>query len=353
MKGFKKIMVATMATALLLSSSMVAFAADGSGTQTGTGSVEGVVTTDVYSADLPTTGTEGYKYIADPQGLIIKTEAAKYSGATFEEGATLFFKNSDTSYTDTSNAGTIKNMSSVPLKVSVKAKATVGSGEGAAALATTKAFSGDDALEVYLALTDGDERNEKVIGASDVELTAVLGAAPEGAYDYTYDSSEGKYKYAMVSGAADTYKFAEYSFYITGAANAGATWAETTALPSIDVTWSVELATASDVVTVPTPSQEAQKKVAAFSAGDEVGTISYTKGDEELVITSIKMTNDSGEFDGYNAMDGVWADALDDGSSIVFDSKYLAFYSGEVDAVIAYTEGGESKSTTVKVKVSE
>lgn len=247
----RRIGVGVMAASLVMSSSVVAFAADsaGSGSTTGSGEIEGIVKTDVYQAVLPTiTADTTYKYIADPQGLIRKTDAAKYSGAEFGEG-TLFFANTGGSYSNTSDAAKIVNQSSKNLSVSVTAKATAGSG---ATLAANKEFSGTD-KEVYLGITDSVEGNaETALTAAGATMTAVLGAAPEDAYEYSYDESNG-YGYTLKSDVS-AFQFAEYSFQITGAANDKATdWAADTALPSIDVTWTVDLT--DDEATVATPDQ--------------------------------------------------------------------------------------------------
>ena len=84
MKGFtKKLMVGAMVASMAMSTSLVALAEDppapaGTGTSGGTGELEGVVKTDVYTADLPTASATAYNYIVDPQGLIRKTNAAKH-----------------------------------------------------------------------------------------------------------------------------------------------------------------------------------------------------------------------------------------------------------------------------------
>lgn len=253
-----------MAASLALSSAMFAFAADpaGTGTSGGTGGIEGIVKTDVYTAVLPTEATTAYDYIADPQGLIRKTNAVKYSGKTFGDG-TIFFENTETGaandYSNTSDTAKIVNQSSKNLSVKVTAKATAGSGDTAATLAASSTFAGTD-KEVYLGIKDGSA--EKPLTAAGVEMTAVLGAAPEDAYEYSYvsDGDTPGYKYAIKSNV-DAFKFAEYSFQITGAANDKATdWAADTALPAIEVTWEVDLT--DDAATVDTPEQKSAPSIA-------------------------------------------------------------------------------------------
>lgn len=261
MKGFtKKVMVGAVAASMVMSSSLVAFASDasttpaGTGTSGGSGEIEGVVDTSVYNAVLPTASTTAYDYIVDPQGLIRKTNAAKYEGKEFGEG-TVFFENVDgdtSSYSNTSDAATIVNKSSKNLSVTVTATATPDSAAGAAALATSKTFAADNtALEVYLGITDSVEGStEKALTAAGAEMKAVLGAAPEGAYEYKYDSTTQKYSYALKSDVS-AFTFADYSFQINGAANANGTWKADTAVPAVSVKWDVDVT--DDAATVETP----------------------------------------------------------------------------------------------------
>ena len=264
MKRFtKKLMAGAMAVSLVMGSSLVAFAEDpapatpaGTGTSGGAGEVEGIVETDVYQATLPTASTSAYDYIADPQGLIRKTNAAAYEGKEFGEG-TVFFTNvsgDTTSYSNTSDAATIINKSSKNLSVKVTATATPDSATGAAALATAKTFADDNKnLEVYLGITDSVEGStEKALTAAGVEMTAVLGAAPEDAYEYKYDEGNKKYSYDLKSDVS-AFTFADYSFQINGAANANATWKADTAVPAVSVKWDVDLT--DDTATVETPEQ--------------------------------------------------------------------------------------------------
>lgn len=81
-------------------------------------------------------------------------------------------------------------------------------------------------------------------------MKAVLGAAPEGAYEYKYDSTTQKYSYALKSDVS-AFTFADYSFQINGAANANGTWKADTAVPAVSVKWDVDVT--DDAATVETP----------------------------------------------------------------------------------------------------
>ncbi len=305
MKGFtKKIMAGTLAASLVMGSSLVAFAEDpaapaGTGTSEGSGTVEGIVETDVYNAVLPTASETAYDYIADPQGLIRKTDAANHSGATFGDG-TVFFKNVNgdtTSYSNTSDAATITNKSSKNLSVTVTATATPDSADGAAGIATSKTFESDNtSLEVYLGITDSvTGSTEKALTAAGVEMTAVLGAAPEEAYEYKYDSTNSKYEYALKSDVS-SFVFADYSFQINGAANTNAEWKEDTAVPAVSIKWDVDLTDTAATVETPeqTPEEPAIALSGTYSRENTANTFSMT-GLGTATVTKVEALNAEGE----------------------------------------------------------
>lgn len=340
MKGLtKRISVGVMAVSLVMSSSLLAFAEDQkTGTSGGTGVIEGIVETKVFKVALPTEATGAYNYFADPQGLIRKTNAAKYIGATFGEG-NVFFKNSDTSYSNVSNVATIVNKSSAPLSVTVKAKATVGSSTGAANLATSKTFDDSDtSLAIYLGLIDSSETPvEKAItatdttDASDAILKAVLGAAPEDAYEYSY--KDNAYQYAIKDDVS-AFKFAEYSFKITGVANEKAAWKADTVLPTVSVTWDVDLAAAGDTVTVATPAQIAAPSIATTTYAMVANTaidIPVNLGSGDLAATTVSKVMDP---------TGAW-DYLSGPNQASFDAtnKKITLSAGMVDACISANVG--------------
>lgn len=272
----RKLVATGLVATMVLGNSVMAFAEEAqkaTASGTGTGTLEGVVNSDVLSVTLPTTATETLKYIADPQGLIAKTDSAHYSDKTFGTGS-IFFENkaegAEFNYSNKSDALTVTNKSSKPVKLSVKAKATVGQGTNNASLATSDSLSQTDA-EVYLALVD-DNATTNILTAADQEVTKVLGAAPEEAYEYKYEG--GKYTYALKSDTS-SYIFPQYSVYITGAASAEG-WKDDTTVPSVDVVWNAAFAGSGDHVDIETPEQISAPSIA---------TTSYkVEADNELVI---------------------------------------------------------------------
>ena len=322
----KRIMAAGLAATMVMSSGSVV-GAENSSTITGggDGTLEGVVDTDVFNVVLPTVTTDTFNYIADPQGLIAKTDEANYSGKTFSEG-TLFFANTATDkkydYSNQSDKLNAINKSSKKIKLSVAAKATVGaSGESNAALAANADSLSADSPEVYLAITDGT--TSKTLKADDEKLEQVLGGAPEAAYEYKYDADTQKYNYGLKSDVS-TCKFAEYSVYVEGKASENG-WKEGTTLPSINVVWSAEFAGEGDAVTIETPAQTlAHSTVADVTLpGSGIITVPVTLGADGAVPTKLVTKMYGSEMDLF-ATEGTWGVKYESGN-IKFGTELSAW----------------------------
>lgn len=250
MKGFtKKVLAGLLSATLVMSSSMVAFAAEGdegnTGTSTGTGTLEGILNTDVFDVELPTVPENDttFDFIVDPEGLIAETEALKYSGATFEEGKILFFKNiseQGTSYSSTSDGYSIKNRSTMDVDVTLEAEATLGA-EGLK-LTDDSTFTEDETTSIYLAMKSGETTKAIMEGGS--SMTVMIEKAPEGAYEVIYDTETTKYDFVMTDEAkAEGYVgFKTMSFNMVGAANPteGIDWSALEQMaPTVQITWTV------------------------------------------------------------------------------------------------------------------
>ncbi len=206
----------------------------------GVGEVEGSVKQDIYQVVLPTVTDNMFNFIIDPQGLINKTEGAAYDGKTFEEGGTLFFERKDggveEDYSSMSDAIKIMNRSSVAIDVAVDVRVEAESLNGIT-LTGDKEFTDDTGASLYLALTDGEETVP--IGADGVSMNVTVDAAPEGAYEYSYDEETGEYTYEMSSDLSGI-EFPEYSFQLVGASNEKGDWSELKgAVPKILVSWKI------------------------------------------------------------------------------------------------------------------
>lgn len=234
MKRIKKYMAITLAMVLTFSTSVMALAGI-----TGEGELEGTVDTDVYSVILPTEAAQvaNLDFILDPEELIANTDAAKYNGADFEAGATLFFANGvsgNATYSSKSDDLTVVNKSTFDVDVAVSAAVT---GADDITLTDDKTFADDTNASVYLALVDND--NEVAITADGATLKSKIDKAPAGAYEYSWSQADG-YKYSL-SLSANSIQFAEYTFNLTGASNSAGDWSGLENIaPSVEVTWDIK-----------------------------------------------------------------------------------------------------------------
>lgn len=254
MKKFKQRIAVALAIVMVAGCSMTAFAAEeNQGTVTGSGELEGTVSTDVWNVQLPTkvVGDTTYDFILDPEGLIEETEAARYSGATFTGDTGMFFANvsggdvsggdvsgGDVSYSPTSDAKTIINKSSYAVDVTVTAtvKAAVDS-EHAVTLSEDNTFANDKTTSIYLALTDGTNTGVVKTSTKVATISSTIGAAPDGSYVYAYENDE--YTYKLKADLSDDI-FEGYSFQLTGACNKVADWADfEDADPQVEIVYSV------------------------------------------------------------------------------------------------------------------
>jgi hypothetical protein len=353
--NYKKILAGTLATTMVLSSSLMVFA-DNTSTATvgGAGTLEGVVDTDVFSVTLPTASTDTFNYYADPQGLIAKTNAAKYAeGTTFGEG-TIFFKNSDTSYTNKSQSLTATNLSSKPVTLTITATATAGTGDDDAALASSSTLNTTKA-EVYLSIGSADD-DQIALTADGATITKVLGAAPEDAYEYTYNTEKSAYQYALKTNAATTYKFPEYSVYVTGAASENG-WKEGAAVPSISVVWNAAFATEDEAksIDVKTPAQDAAPSIATTTyrmVADTDVVIQVDLGLGTLAATDITSAYWTGYGELLVADDTSYAFYDADSKTVTITKKsvnaFLTMDSDTQNIRVTFSDGTEKDVTLTK-----
>lgn len=160
-------------------------------------------------------GTSPFDFIMDPQKLITATSAVRYGGVKFEEGATLYFKNTsgDYEYSHRSDYLKITSRSNVPVRVTVKlaVKDTYDVN-----LVQSALFSDDRRCSMYFALLDSDG-NETAAAADGTATFQVILPACE-----------------AENGVSSCL------FALTGCCNPGGDWTGLTVCPRIVVTWMAE-----------------------------------------------------------------------------------------------------------------
>lgn len=319
MKNYRKIAAGLLAATMVVSSSMVAFADEGS--TTGAGTLEGTVSTDVFDVKLPTIaeGDTTFDFILDPEGLIKETGADRYNNATFGTG-TLFFTNVTTtdagttySYSNTSDALNITNYSSIAVDVALSA--TVSNAEGIT-LTQDSTFADDTSASVYLAITDGT--NTAAITDAGASVNTQMAAAGEGAYNIEWNDNDEKYE--CVLDDSDSSLFATYSFQLTGASNANGDWSGLADIaPSVEVVWNV------------TAHSDAYLSSTTLSVGAETVTLNLP---ENVTISNVVLNKTDGST--YTCVEGSTYTVVD--NTFGLRANIVSSYTGAT-VTVTYSDG--------------
>lgn len=330
--NYKRILAVGLAASMVMGSSVVAFAAEGTGT--GSGSLDVVEKSDVFQVELPTDSGTTFNYILDPTGVIKETNAAKYEGTTFAENATVFFANAATteggatSYSATSDA--IKAVNKSTMDVQIKVKASVAAASGITMSSTDTFDSADTTAGLYLALKDNDTNNaDTAITTSGVELTSTI-AALDDAYETKY--VDGKYVKQL---KADATGFEEYSFQLTGTCNPNGKWTGLTETPpEVNVVWSI----ADPTVTGPqiTLSTNGKINITNFD-GTLFGSMSLNDGTQDWPL----VTGTDGTWE--------WGDAVDAKKEFTLASNWMPSYLAGKTATVTLTLTDGSTITSASV----
>lgn len=168
---------------------------------------------DAISVDVPIISQSGrspFDFIMDPQGLICRTDAARYGGEQFEEGATLYFKNTggDYDYSSQSDWIEVVNKSSVPVNVTIEA--------------VVKNLSTVELTE------DSDFEDDNKTAAICLELVDDNGNV------IPLDSSGNATVDVEIDASEDT-----YSFGLTGACNPHGNWEGIDETPQVVISWTI------------------------------------------------------------------------------------------------------------------
>lgn len=249
MKRFKTRIALMLAVIMVMGSCLTSYAAEtASGSVTGSGELEGTVSTDVWNVVLPATvsGDTTYDFILDPEGLIAETEAAKYNGKVFTGDTGLFFANASgndvSGYSNTSDQKTIVNKSSYAVDITITATVSgtdVSGSDTPLAINETGSFVSDNDNSVYLALTDGTQTQSVKKATKVATMTSTVSGAPD-VYEYVYDVTAGDYAYVLKQDASGN-DFQDYSFNLTGACNKSADWSDfEEAAPIVEIVYSVQ-----------------------------------------------------------------------------------------------------------------
>lgn len=275
MLSYRKYLAAALAATMVVGSSTIAFAATtpsnfemsgsdvlttdkddpntATDTITGTGGVEGYVKEDVFKVQVPVLATDSeiFNFTLDPQGLIERTNADRYTadGLTFTDDTTMYFRNqidkqNSKDFSNRSDYFELVNKSTMDVDASVKATVSnLGTGDNVIQLTDDKNFADDTSTSIYLALIDGARTpNEEPIMAEGavMESGTIAASTTANLYVPTWDGATGKYNYDIDPVVAASATFNSFKFALTGASNSEGDWTNlTTAAPKVEVVWKV------------------------------------------------------------------------------------------------------------------
>lgn len=296
-KIFKKVLSGTMAATMVLGMNITVLAqtgtATGSGSGTGTGSFEGHVDKDVVAVTLPTdSNSTTFAYKMDPEGLIAATNNAKYTDATFEPGANVYFQSTSGNYTWAKDSDKLKviNKGTVDVDVTVAAKTDVNND---VAMSTSKTFTDttDTAAKLYLGLQVANQA-EVAVDTTDAAGKVTVGLKGNSANYEITSVDGGGYGYTAKAGVPDT-AWNSFEFGMTGACNPyGDYSANGLAGSNVTVTWSYAVratdssATLLDANAVADAAPSIANTTVTFSKANGV-TIPVSLGGGDLAATGI------------------------------------------------------------------
>lgn len=270
MKNYKRIVAVTLAATMVLGSAMTVFAEEANpetpaaGVATGTGTYEGgEMEYPTLSVTLPAIPAGTYDYIADPNGLIAATDAAKYADSDFATTAQgIFFLTekkgesgtpAKNTYSEKSTALSLTNENAQDLDVTVKLEQKTAGDAGIQYTADSTFAAAEEGAtntekQLYLALVqkdavpaagEGGDPSDgtpvPLLSTGAATITAAVAGTPDN-YEAGYSEDDG-YGYTLKA-ESDLTDWNDCSFYMTGALNTAATWGNDLTFPTIQVTWS-------------------------------------------------------------------------------------------------------------------
>ena len=225
-----------------------------SSVNTGKGDIEGLVSTKIFQVTLPVQNNT-LDYVADPQGLIRKTNAEKHPDCVYADNANVYFYNGTASdsgkklFSGSSDPLTVINKSSASVTVVARVSAYYEQdAKNPVMLAGSRDWSTIDKPAVCLSVIRSDDGSETVLSKHEKVITASIAGCPE-AYKYVCEDAGGekKYSYRMMSdeemkNADISYK--TFSLRLTGECNGDCEWDPDAKydFPSTSIVWNVGFA---------------------------------------------------------------------------------------------------------------
>lgn len=232
MMKLRKLMAGTLTATMVLGSSMMVFAEDANtGSATGTGTSVGHVDKEVLTVTLPTSlDASTFNYWVDPERVIDLAGTLKDGTSVTKNNDGVYFKNSDNTYSSSSNEVEFEGKNSVAVDVSVAAEVTPGS-KDIALVADEAALTAATSPALLMNLTVGTDT--KVITSEGTTAKAKLDGVPT---NFEVKAEGNEYKYVAKTGATG---WAKTSVKLSGKTNKMDVPSDMTA-PTIKLTWTIE-----------------------------------------------------------------------------------------------------------------
>lgn len=279
----RRVMAGTLAATLVLGSSMMVFAADPqTGSATGTGESIGHVDKEVLTVTLPTENdalNQIFDYKIDPERVIDLAGKLKDGTTSVTANAEgVYFKNSDNTYSSSSDEVRFEGKNSVAVDVSVAAEVTAtDGGKDIALVADNDALTAATTPALLMNLTVGTDT--KAITSEGATAKAKLDGVPDN-FEVTVESNA--YKYSAKAGATG---WKTTTVKLSGKTNKMDVPADMTA-PKIKLTWTVAkhvdsylsattMTASSNSVTLSLPDSVTLSK-AEITYADGTGSITLT-----------------------------------------------------------------------------
>ncbi len=336
-KLLRKIVAGALSVAMVLGMTAVSFAAE-TGTETGEGSFEGYVSEKVVSVDLPASAERYFDYKMDPEGLIARTEAAKYvtqegDKPVFEPGATVYFQDTDGNWNSKSQMVTVKNTGTADVDVTMEAsvEATDKYDMASASTWTTSA------AELYLGLfVDGKEGATAITSTDALNKDKVSYGVKGNAKNFEITTSGTEYAFKPIDGEED---WNSISFGLTGACNTteGVDWSQLGADDAVDVTVTWKYAERAEGATTPEmlpENAEAGPSLTLSSSGlITFSNLAADQGYKEMTLIytdgkTYKASDYPTVFTGWDLDD--WSDETGGSFSTQMDPAWASAIPGDV-----------------------
>lgn len=229
-----------------------------------TGKLEGLVEKNVFHVTLPVSSNV-IEYIADPQGLICKTQSAAYPDSVFDPDSNVYFCNGkvintengteQSMYSGISEPLTVVNKSSCAVSVIARVYADFENGtENHVSIASDNKWEYTSRPSICLSAIRSDDFSETVLGKKEQILTASIKGCP-GAYCYKYEGPDCYTYQLMTDKELESFKsdpenadtdvnFKQFSIAIKGECNEDGDWEADTeySFPVVSVIWNVGFA---------------------------------------------------------------------------------------------------------------